>query len=105
MSAKPVRVIFIHHACTQKLLVIVYRLYHVDKEGKKLHVAFGVLARREKIDPGIGKHRPVVMLARAIYFSKRFLMEQYPEFMFSCHFTHNIHKQLIVIHCKVCLFK
>ena len=57
----------------------------------------GRVARVEQVVPGVGAHRPVVVLARAVDAGERLLVQQADEAVAAGHVLHDLHRQLLVV--------
>ena len=73
----------------------------IDEESQEAEVSTGIFAWREQVDTCIGTHTPVIVLAGAVYACERFLVEKHAQFVTACHAIHEVHEQLVVIHCYV----
>ena len=55
------------------------------------------LTRLEQVVPGVGAHRPVVVLAGAVDAGERLLVQQADEPVAARHVLHHLHRQLLVV--------
>ncbi len=77
--------------------MLVDGLDHRGAEEQEVEVVGGGVARLEQVVAGVGPHRPVVVLARAVHARERLLVQQADEAVLAGHALHHLHRQLLVI--------
>ena len=85
----------------EQILIIIHRLDNGAEEQKKLRVFIGCFARRQQIDAGIGRHRPVVVLSGAVDTGEGLLMQQTNQTVSRRNLLHDLHGKLVVIGCDI----
>ena len=92
-----------HNRRLQQTVVTMHRCNNIHKEGHKLQILKCCTTRLEEINTRICSKRPVIMLTRSIDTLEWFFMQKHAEVMTCSNLTHNGHKQLVMVVCKVCL--
>src|SRR5882724_7131044 len=82
---------------TENIGIVMNRLDGVDEESQEHQVGLRRLAGSQEVDPGVGGHAPVIMLATAIDAGEGLLMEQHAQFMAARYTVHYIHEQDIMV--------
>ena len=85
----------------EQVLIIIHRFDDGAEEQKKLRVFIGCFARRQQIDAGIGRHRPVVVLSGAVDTGEGLLMQQTNQTVSRRNLLHDLHGKLVVIGCDI----
>ena len=70
---------------------------HGAQEHQELHVRVGFIPRVEEIHPGVGRDRPVVVLATAVDAGKRFFVQQASKAMLASHLAQHVHGDHLVV--------
>ena len=81
----------------QQALVLVDRLDHRGAEEQEAHVLRRGIAGLHQVVPGVGAHRPVVVLAGAVDAGERLLVQQADEPVLAGDVLHHLHRQLLVV--------
>ena len=97
VGAKAVVVSGRGHAHAQQALILVHGLDDGDQKEQELGVFIGRFARAQQVDPLVGRHGPVVVLAAAIDAGKGLFMQQADQIVLSGHLLHDLHGQLVVV--------
>ena len=90
---------------TEKVLILVNRLYNSDKEKQELCVFVRSSAGIEQILSLIGRQRPVIMLSASVYAGERLFMKQADKAVSFGNLFHHFHGELIVVACYICCSK
>ena len=67
------------------------------QKNRKLRLSAGVSPGSIRLVPGVGAHRPVVVLARAVDAGERLLVQQADEPVLAGDVLHHLHRQLLVV--------
>ena len=70
---------------------------HGAEEDQELQVGVGVVLRVEQVDAGVGRHRPVVVLARAVDAGERLLVQDGLQPVPRGHALEGLHQQHLVV--------
>ena len=81
----------------QQPLVLVDRLDHRRAEEEEVDVVGRRVARVEQVGAGVGPHRPVVVLARAVDAGERLLVQEADEAVAAGDAFQHLHQQLLVV--------
>ena len=81
----------------QQILIFINRFDDGTEEQEKLRVFVGRLAGFQQVCAGVGRNRPVVVLAAAVDAGKRLLVQQADHTVLFGDLLHNLHRQLIVV--------
>ena len=83
--------------CAQQRLVLVDRLDDGRAEEQELEVLRGGVAGVEQVQPGVGAHRPVVVLARAVDAGERLLVQQADQAVAASRVLQDLHRDHLVV--------
>jgi uncharacterized membrane protein YhiD involved in acid resistance len=86
----------------KKVLIIVDGFNYSRKNEQKEYVFCGSLSCVEQIFARVGRYRPVVVLARAVYACIRLFVEQTNKSVALGNFLHIFHNQKILVNGKIC---
>ena len=101
IGAKPVIVSSCCHGNAEQILIVVHCLDHSAQKQQELGIFIGRFPRRQKVDPLIRRHRPVIMLAASVYSGKRLLVEKAYQTVLCRHLLHHFHGQLVMVRCDI----
>ena len=97
VGAEPVIVAGGGNAGAQQVGVDVHGADHGAEEDQELHVGVGVVLRIEQVDAGVGRHRPVVVLAAAVDAGERLLVQQRLQAVPLGHPAEDLHQHHLVV--------
>jgi hypothetical protein len=89
------------HRGAQERLVLVDGRDDRRAEEQEPQVRRRVVARLEQVLPGVGAHRPVVVLARAVDAGERLLVQQAHQAVAARDVLQDLHRQLLVVRADV----
>ena len=75
----------------------VHRANHRAKKNEKFHVRMGLFLRIEQVHTRIRRHRPVIVLARAVQLGERFFVEDGLQSVARCDALQRFHHDHLVI--------
>ena len=81
----------------EQILVLMHRLDDSREEQQELQVFLGALAGAEQVFAGIGRERPVVVLAAAVHAGEGLLVKKANQTVALSGFLHDLHGQLVVV--------
>ena len=87
---------------TKQILIVVNRFDYRTEEKKELCVLVRSFAGSKEVDAGVGRHRPVIVLAGTVHTGKGLFVEQAYKTVLCGDLLHYLHCELVMVGGDVC---